>query len=141
MLLPQALATVPCLSDLHINSGYMGKNGNTCGCSPEEASWPSQVLMLPVSCVCEGIFEDRVWGPVRPWSQLESWGRGTVPGPGPKRHQDLSNRLFQLRCHFGNWNVKIHDTGLCTATLGRGWVGVEVGFWSFPQSRVCVRVV
>ena len=28
------------------------------------------------------------------------------------RQQDLSNQLFQSCCHFGHWNVKIHDTGL-----------------------------
>lgn len=44
----------------------------------------------------------------------EPWGSGGVSGLSPKRQQHLSNRLFQPCCHFGNRNVKIHDTGLST---------------------------
>lgn len=47
-------------------------------------------------------------------------------GPEAQRQEDLGNLLFQLCCHFGNWNVKICDTGFSTVTLGGrgcgGWI-------------------
>lgn len=45
---------------------------------------------------------------------------GLSQAPSPERQYDLSNHVFQVCCHFGSWNVKTHDTGLFTATSGRG---------------------
>lgn len=97
------------------NSGYMGTKGRPLGekgrpggTQAEPAPRPPSVVTSPACRVGKGSPKMGVGGQS---SQGAGRSLGEV-GVSPKRPQDLSNRLFQPCCHFGNWNVKIHDTGL-----------------------------